>query len=53
MGAAMPPFPQYVFMAGCLLKRRDNFTFTFNSFIISDVELTEFPLYGHTDTTAM
>jgi len=29
MHGAMPPFPQYVFMAWwCLVKHRDNFTFT-------------------------
>jgi hypothetical protein len=26
---AVPPLPQYVFMAWCLVKHRDNFTFTF------------------------
>jgi hypothetical protein len=25
----IPPLPQYDFMAWCLLKHRDNFTFTF------------------------
>jgi hypothetical protein len=28
MRGAIPPLPQYVFMAWCL-KHRDNFTFTF------------------------
>jgi hypothetical protein len=28
MRGAIPPFPQYVFMAWCLVKHRDNFTFT-------------------------
>jgi len=27
---SLPPLPQYVFMAWCLVKHRDNFTFTFN-----------------------
>jgi hypothetical protein len=27
MRGAIPPFPQYVFMAWCLVKQRDNFTF--------------------------
>jgi hypothetical protein len=27
MRGAIPPFPQYVFMAWCLLKHRDNFIF--------------------------
>jgi hypothetical protein len=25
----MPPLPQYVFMAWCLVKHRDNFTFIY------------------------
>jgi len=25
MSGAMPPFPQYAFMAWCLVKHRDNF----------------------------
>jgi hypothetical protein len=29
MRGAIPPLPQYVFMARCLVKHRDNFTFTF------------------------
>jgi hypothetical protein len=29
MCGAIPPLPQYVFMAWCLVKHRDNFTFTF------------------------
>jgi hypothetical protein len=28
MLGAMPPLPQYVFIAWCLVKHRDNFTFT-------------------------
>jgi hypothetical protein len=28
MRGAIPPLSQYVFMAGCLVKHRDNFTFT-------------------------
>jgi hypothetical protein len=27
MSGAIPPLPQYVFMAWCLVKNRDNFTF--------------------------
>jgi hypothetical protein len=27
MRGAIPPFPHYVFMAWCLVKHRDNFTF--------------------------
>jgi len=29
MSGAIPPLPQYVFMMWCLVKYRDNFTFTF------------------------
>jgi hypothetical protein len=29
MRGAIPPLPQYIFMAWCLVKQRDNFTFTF------------------------
>jgi len=30
MSGAIPPLPQYAFMAWCLVKAQDNFTFTFN-----------------------
>jgi hypothetical protein len=33
MCVAIPPFPQYAFMVWCLVKHRDNFTFTFDSHI--------------------
>jgi hypothetical protein len=29
MSGAIPPIPQCAFMAWCLVKHRDNFTFTF------------------------
>jgi hypothetical protein len=29
MRRAIPPLPQYVFIAWCLVKHRKNFTFTF------------------------
>jgi len=29
MSGAIPPFPHYAFMLWCLVKHRDNFTFTF------------------------
>jgi hypothetical protein len=29
MSGAIHPLPQYAFMAWCLVKHRDNFTFTF------------------------
>jgi hypothetical protein len=32
MRGAIPPLPQYVFMAWCLLKHRDNFTFAFTCY---------------------
>jgi len=31
MSGAIPPLPQYAFMAWCLVKHRDKFTFTFNN----------------------
>jgi hypothetical protein len=31
MRGAILPLPQYAFMAWCLVKHRDNFTFTFIS----------------------
>jgi hypothetical protein len=41
MHGAIPPFPQYAFMVWCLVKHRDNFTFTLHSS----------PLVGHHSTT--
>jgi hypothetical protein len=32
MLGAIPPLPQYVFMAWCLVKHRDNFTFYLYNF---------------------
>jgi hypothetical protein len=32
MSGAIHPLPQYAFMAWCLVKHRDNFTFTFTHF---------------------
>jgi hypothetical protein len=32
MRGAIPPLPQYVSMAWCLVKHRDNFTFTFYNY---------------------
>jgi hypothetical protein len=31
MRGAIPSLPQYAFMVWCLVKHRDNFTFTFTS----------------------
>jgi hypothetical protein len=41
MRAAIPPLSQYVFMAWCLVKYRDNFTFYFTapSYKYNDVPL--------------
>jgi hypothetical protein len=41
MCGAIPPLPQYVFMAWCLVKHRDNFNFTF----IICVVLLNFSIY--------
>jgi hypothetical protein len=35
MSGAIPPLPQYAFMAWCLVKHRDNFTFTLVRFKIA------------------
>jgi len=37
MHGAIPPLPQYVFVAWCLVKHSDNFTFTFFTFICLDL----------------
>jgi hypothetical protein len=34
MCGAIPPLPQYIFMAWCLVKHRDNFTFTFGPYLL-------------------
>jgi len=43
MRGAIPPLPQFVFKAWCLVKHRDNFTFTRSvssaGLCLSDVEL--------------
>jgi hypothetical protein len=31
MSGAVPPLPQYAFIASCLVKHRDNFTFNLNN----------------------
>jgi hypothetical protein len=39
MRGAILPFPQYVFLAWCLVKHRDNFTFfTFTTFTTGPTE---------------
>jgi hypothetical protein len=38
MCGAILPFPQHVFMACCLVKRRDNFTFTLRMYEIGGSE---------------
>jgi len=40
MREAIPPLPEHVFMAWCLVKHRDNFTFTFRKLKINELELT-------------
>jgi len=37
MRGAIPPLPQYVFMAWCLVKHMDSFTFTYNYFVLYNV----------------
>jgi hypothetical protein len=39
MHAAIPLLPQYVFMALCLVKHKDNFTFTF--YFISSLKIKD------------
>jgi hypothetical protein len=34
MRGAIPPVPQYAFIACCLVKRRDNFTFTLTEYLM-------------------
>jgi hypothetical protein len=36
MRGAIPPLPQYVFMVWCLVKHRDNFTFTFGKTFLEE-----------------
>jgi hypothetical protein len=36
MRGAIPPIPPYVFMAWCLVKHRDKFTFTFKEIGIDE-----------------
>jgi hypothetical protein len=33
MSGAIPPLPQYAFMARCCVKHRDSFTFTFTFYM--------------------
>jgi hypothetical protein len=40
MRGSVPPLPQYVFMAWCLVKHRDNFTFYLTFYIVDGVEFT-------------
>jgi hypothetical protein len=37
MSGAIHPLPQYAFMAWCLVKHRDNFTFTFFTILFAFV----------------
>jgi len=40
MRGAIPPLPSYVFMEWCLVKHRDNFTFTFYLCVCLPVSLS-------------
>jgi hypothetical protein len=40
MRGAIPPLRQYVFMAWCLIKHRDNFTFTLPVVLAVDARIT-------------
>jgi hypothetical protein len=42
MRVAIPPLPQYVFMAWCLVKHRDNFTFYDKNILINLIIHAEF-----------
>jgi len=55
MRGAIPPLPQYAFMAWCLVKRRDNFTFTFYSYKLRAVDRHQSPGWekSHTDWLAV
>jgi hypothetical protein len=48
MSGAIPPLPQYVFMAWCLVKHRDNFTFTLPK--TSDRQRGNMPDFSSGDT---
>jgi hypothetical protein len=52
MCGAIPPLLQYVFMAWCLVKHRDNFTFTFYH-IFRVTKLRKMRLMGHVAYTVM
>jgi hypothetical protein len=52
MRGAIPPLPQYIFIAWCLVKHRDNFTFMFiNTVPIGPVEDGERHLFVYIDVT--
>jgi hypothetical protein len=40
MRGAIPTLPQYIFMASCLVKHSDNFTFTFNTIVTIGASIT-------------
>jgi hypothetical protein len=40
VGGAIPPLPQYIFMAWCLVKHRNNFTFTLPHIVQYTADLT-------------
>jgi hypothetical protein len=46
MRGSIPPLPQYVFMAWCLVKHRDNFTFIY-SLCLALISLTRAVLFKY------
>jgi hypothetical protein len=47
MREAIPPLPQNIFMAWCLVKRRDNFAFNFTFTCVPDGSLTCQKILSH------
>jgi hypothetical protein len=50
MNGAIPPFPQYAFMAWCLVKHRDNVTFIF--YLYRQCKFTSFYILSARPTDA-
>jgi hypothetical protein len=46
MRGAIPPLSQYVFIAWCLVKHRDTFTFNFTTDIRFEMRLTTHECYS-------
>jgi hypothetical protein len=47
MRGAILPLPQYAFMAWCLVKHREKFTFYRSPIVFIIVKFMEFPWGGH------